>query len=372
MLPTKRNGAGNQQNYIPAGHDDGGEYTDGHNGEPVKGSRGEKVSSSQVEVSTPKHSGSFGRLLETENYTPKFKAHLESQFATGNQQSKDTIEYFIGEGKLKYFQTGGRDYYNGGNGINLSPTVGRRLQGEVFWHETHHGIDGRSMEFFSQAERYVPKKPTEASLVMNISTGVICPNGETMLQTLEGEFKKTRAEISATGTSLIKKEYDEDYQRRMNEKFPDHIELEQQGMNRKRELRKQALGMLGKDSEFFLSNDEIKQLNKNFEELSKNDPVMQRYEELSKYRRDLTYEMFKEWGGISDMYEAMGFVPFVGGHPNNYFKERKLKAQEFFAEYGSAFATGDTKTLSKFEMYFPETSKQCRYLINEVNRRSQK
>ena len=381
-MPTKRNGAGNQQNYVPAGNEDGGEYTfdsatiKPENGQKVvvSSSTGGKVNMGEnhIEVKSgdgQKHSGGFSRMVAESDYSPKFKEHLESQFKTGSTEAQYTIDFMVGDGRLRYEQVkGGRDCFSGGSSVQLSPTVGTRLQGEVFWHESFHGIDHRSVDDFPESERYYSGKMSELTLTQWCSTGIITENGKTMLQTLSDEMNAYRAQVRKNeGRSPILTAYYAERDLRIAEVYPDHEELYKQGMAKEQEFRKQALAMVGEEYEYRLQGEKIKLFEEEMARLREADPVAKRYREMTEFKRKLNLEMFNEWSGISDMHQAMGFNAFNGGHSTSYFaKDKGNKALEFFAEYGSAYATGDTKTLQKFERYFPETSKSAKWLIERI------
>ena len=378
--PTKRNHAGNQQNYIPSG-EDGGEYTYGGGGGSDEVVETEtKTSEKPQETATKVAFGEgdknktykgFEDHINQANFRNDFKDVLKKDFSVGNKEAKADLDWHIANGNISIHRTSRGSYYSWGT-VNVSANDMQdalRLQGEVFWHESYHALDFTSLKYLPKEDLVLENSGRTFNGMLNsffsssVSTRYKTSNGMTMLDTLtkeitsnkkNGVFNKIGADFKADLDSRVKK------------KFPD-VDVENLSAN----IEKIKQEISDKVKNEYNITDSWDRYVKERELLGSDERFKKLKEVETERMRIKANDMFKEWGNISDMAVASGYNSFCGGHLNSYFrKDRANKALEFIAEYGSAKATGDKASLDKFKKYFPETSKACEDCIEAIHKYS--
>lgn len=386
-FPTKRNHAGNQQNYVPAGDEDGGKYTydsatikpgQGGGEEPSPKPKEEKAAQPKnddaIEVKEgegEKTDKDFSAYVDGQKWQTDFKDYLKKSHKTGSQEAKDTLDYFVKNGELRIaHSSSGRDCYSGGSTCELSIQGSSRLEGEVFWHEFYHGFDNKCFKLLpaNKKAEFKAKSMWDISGFMdsqNVSTSYITSSGSTMFETL-------KKEVTNNKKNGVFKKMREDYEKDTIEKvisnFPD---IDQ---NTYKTEKRELLNEISKQvNEEFAGTEYWKTANERWDrerELTKANPRLNRIKEFESAKFKAEGDQFKEWSGVSDMYSA-AFQDhgFCGGHSASYWRKSgtQRKALEFLAEYGSAKATGDEKTIARFKQYFPETSKAAEDCIKAIH-----
>ena len=393
-FPTKRNGAGNQQNYIPSG-EEGGEYTfdnatfrEGDEEEPSgenPSQNKENQNQEENHISVKEGDGksinkNFEQYVDSQNFRQDFKEQLKRDYALADEDSRTTLEKFISEGHISIVRTSGLDCCQMRGILSISKQSGNenRVPGEVFWHESYHGIDFQSFMNIPEEKmkNFQYSNPLSAAYGLasaSASTRYITSSGKTMLETLTEEItNKKRAKT----WSDISKDYQADVDIRLKDKYPD-LDTQKAGDLHREEIDKLWKQIDSELPELNWGDPQFRERQKarysRLEQLRSENPTIKRMREFVKDRVAIEHEMFKEWGSISDIYIAGGGSSFCGGHSPSYFRKDKAnKVLEFFAEFGSAKATNDKPTLDKFKKYFPETSKAAEEVLEAIYKYSKK
>ena len=389
-FPTKRNGAGNQQNYVPAGDPQGGEYTfdsatgKGGDIEPKSGGSYQPTKTKEdnhikMEEGDKKPTDqNFIKYVDSQNFRKDFKEILKRDFALGDKASQEALSKNISMGNISIKRTAHNDCCEMGGIVNLSSSTANdqsRLMGEVFWHESYHALDYQTYDkippdMIVQQERggMTFSKFISSFSKATVSTRLKTSNGKTMLDTLKDEITNSKKQGVF---SQINKDFQADLNDRLQKKFPneDISNLYERRSNLIDEIDKKL------DEKYSRVQYGTPQYNEKWKErdrMIKENAEIQRLSEIMRVKNTIkVQEMFKEWGDISDMCVAAGFDSFCGGHSQSYFKKDKSnKALEFLAEFGSAKATGDKASLDKFKKYFPETSKAAEECIAAIHKYS--
>lgn len=382
-FPTKRNHAGNQQNYVPSG-EDGGEYTydaatfhddEGETATPAKPAKGGEGPKDGIKVSEGDGKpidGDFDAYVDSQNFRQDFKDQLKSDFKVGNDKFQKTLSAFVKRGDISIKRTSGLDCCEMRGIVNISKQSGNenRVKGEVFWHENCHGIDFQSMKDLP-SEKLQKRQYSGISEALSgftsaaASTRYMTSNGKTMLETLKDEMTSLKREKK---WDAINDDFNAEVNSELQAKFPEF------DVSKYYELRQREVGKIDAqlDEEFKgvqWGSPEYANKWKRRNELIGANETLKRLEQANYEKAKIKNAKFKSWGGISDMFVAGDGYAFCGGHSSSYFKRDKSnKALEFFAEYGSATATGDTETLSKFKKYFPQTSKAADEVIEAIHK----
>lgn len=394
-FPTKRNHAGNQQNYVPSG-DEGGQYTyDGATGKPgdedlepptsSSSSSGKDTKEPKGEISVQEGDGKptnkgFEEYIDSQGFKQDFKDQLKKDYRLGDDDSRGTLEKYVSEGAISIKRTSGLACCEMRGILKLSKESegDDRVEGEVFWHESYHGIDFQSMKYIPQEKLKTPQYRSIFDAAIGFasasaSTRYVLDSGKTMLDTLTEEITSRKR---SKAWHDVSKDFQADLDGRLKKKYPDldaakASALRQEEIDKIWEQVNSELPSLPYEDEQYVQRNAARW--KRQSELSNKSPALQRIHAYNVDKSTIKHEMFKEWGSISDMYVAGGSEAFCGGHSAGYFrKDRANKALEFFAEYGSAKATNDTKTLEKFAKYFPETTKAAEEVFAAIHKYSKK
>lgn len=399
-MPTKlgKGGAG-QQNYVPKGNGDAsGEYGDNVSGSNVHFESFKKPEKGKNNISIePNKTKTYSKFNSFDEYCEQthkgsFGDSLKNEYAGGNVESKELVNKLVNNGFIKINQTKGVPYYLGSVNLNdLSNKKGAfsKKQGETFYHEFWHAFD----EYFASGIVDENGKKVLDKLITNddiselsskgkglfntymfsreLSTAKITSNGKTLLETLKEEGRKL---TSSKGWEQMQKDYQEEIDKAITKKYPDANaistkvnELEKKANDEARELYP-VYDQNGKWQENYYEN------RNNY---LKEHLFTQEYNELKQKQKEINLErskiasnvVRKGYNVVSDMYGIYKGVSygFCGGHSGNYGKKNKgAMANEFIAEFGSAYSRNDNEQMEIIKKYFPESAKACQELIGLV------
>ncbi len=409
-MPTKRNRAGNQQNYIEAGHGDAsGEYGDNATGSNkhftvFKKPDGEEKTTNEPNIAvTPNNDKTVETTKNFEEYVDKnfkeeFGQGLKASFNAGNDYQKDKLGYFTSNGIIKINETKGNSYYDGSVTLNqrqISQKKGSfsKEVGDTLYHEFGHAYD----EFFAKGivdkdgKTIVEKMITEEDneklhqnnksfvdalmLSGNLSTNKYLSNGKTLYETLKDEcHKMVRGKVWDT----IIKEYKETAKQEVLKKFPDYYSNKEKASKLRADIEQEA-----RDKFPYKWNVSASEFNAN--EKAKRDYIEKRYEETGfnqlwqKSRENdfdvsrIENETLKKYSNLSDMYGIYKKIPygFGSGHAGSYGKNKGALAHEFFAEFNSTTARNDDfakAQMELYEKYMPESTKMAKELFDLMDK----
>lgn len=400
-MPTKRNSAGQQQNYVPAGNGDAsGEYGNNESGSNKNWSNPEKNSETSgkglgVEITQGSGEISYkgkdykdqqeitniimqkmGVSRASEN-VDRVVAQLNAKNI--NPQIRNVVLSTLESGNytIKARKNGAGVYYAWGKEISFSSTdqMGRAT-GETMFHEVGHALDhqydnGRglwSRDYKSKEFGKTMLEMKQEELKQALSNGgykklvdayskEATPNPE--------KYNKLLADIRETNESI--KEL---------EKLPTHL---QNQVDQLEQRKKEALDMLYTDKIRFFEfsnirkecNEKIDNIQQSYENpnIQKLNELRNRVSELNKQKSDLTnntfYNAVAKYSDISDMCEAMGYRAFAGGHGSSYW-DTGHKATECFAEIQSAMGTNKA-SLEVLQKYIPNTIKIYKEIIGVIH-----
>lgn len=382
-FPTKRNHADNQQNYIPSG-EKGGEYT--FDGATFKEGDEEVSPSSKAagDSREPKDgikvtqgdgkpiNKDFDSYIDSQNFRQDFKEQLKNDYSLASKDFQDTLSAYVKRGDISIKRTSGLDCCEMRGILNISEQTGNenRIKGEVFWHETCHGLDFQSLKDIPanlmQNQQYASFSTALRGFASaSASTRYITSTGKTMLQTLTDEITSLKRDGR---WKQIAADYRSELNAELKNKFPD-IDIDNLDETRREEINKIDAQINEEFKGVEWGTPRYDEKWKRRLELVEANQTIQKIDSVSYEKCKIANEKFKKWGAASDMYVAGGGESFCGGHSAGYFRKDKAnKALEFFAEYGSAVAINDKPVLDNFKKYFPETSKAAEEVIEAIHK----
>lgn len=411
-MPTKRNRAGEQQNYVEAGHGDAsGEYGDNATGSnkhiqftEFKKPDGDGKTTKEPNIAvTPNNDKTVETTKNFEEYVDKnfkeeFGQGLKTSFNAGNDYQKEKLGYFTSKGIVKINETKGNSYYDGSVTLNqkqISQKKGSfsKEVGDTLYHEFGHAYD----EFFAKGivdkdgKTIVEKMITEEDneklhqnnkswvdafmLSGNLSTNKYLSNGKTLYETLKDEcHKMVRGKVWDT----IIKEFKEEQKAEVLKKFPTYYSDTEELNKLRTEIYKEASDKFpykwNVSADEWNANESAKQMyiNKRFEETNYNQidkRVKDALFDISKIERDV----LKKYSNLSDMYGIYKKIPygFGSGHTGSYGKNKGALAHEFFAEFNSTTARSDDfakAQMELYEKYMPESTKMAKELFDLMDK----
>lgn len=402
-MPKKKNKAGQDQNYVPAGNGDAsGEYADNETGSNrnfanFKAPDNNEEIVEEVKKDEKKYYENFDSMVNwgfEDNYS--FGEHLRKTFDTGTDEAKELVDNAIGNGVNVVKSEGTNAFYStDGAVVNLRYTdVGEtgkyssHVKGDTFYHEFWHCLDNIHASGLNYINKLVDEndlKHVVESLKSSrgltsyikahqlsrfLSTGKVLSNGKTLYETLKGECRKlsTRKDGFSSWDRILE-EYRNIVENTVDEKYPNWRELENRRRIIEGEVRRTLIdnGYSVFSEEYHNKRNEL--LNSNTEYIELKD----KFNEKTNYSIEVENDLRKSgWMSISDMYGIYKKVAygFCGGHKGSYSNNLPgAIALEFMAEFGSAKSRSDKyakNELELFKKYFPETSKAGEELYNMV------
>ena len=393
-MPTKPSSWGMQE-YVPAGNGDAsGEYADGEgsnrhftsfkkpdggntSGYTVDTTNPPKVTPNTEETGVavkPNDTGrsfkGFDDYIETGFKAGKYlsKEQLRRDFESGNEDARGAVSHFMETGDITY-QSSKDSYYQSGSRrvfMNTNDT-GNRWDGETFYHESAHAIDwALGEEKVNDTWGWKKKNPMTETKVTS--------NGKTFNETIHAEMQAMKKDGR---WDAVVADYREFSRTGLQQKTPEQIAEEEDYNSKYQPIREQA-GQYAEQQagDYWNGYVTYKEYKKNWEKafteyMEKNTPqdvkalgdkiAAERAEREKANRRAKS-----RYDTLSDIYGAAykasyGFANC--GHSANYYRNSPSgSAHEFFAEYFSARATGDTVLIETTKKYMPETAKACEEL----------
>lgn len=407
-MPTKRNKAGKQQNYIEAGHGDAsGEYGDNATGSNKHFTQFKKSDDTGIQIKAdgetsvqakPKYDGKGGENISNVltnklkgangKLTPNGKSLLEQIKGADDELSGVIGDYYIQNpsieikmgknlGSCYTFAWGGlrKKIQLGNEAIN---TDGNYAKGGAFFHESGHALDYTfNGEHKTWSNNYKSEKygKTMSEMIKEeigqADYSEITKEWASVRMSFaeDEEYKKLRDRKNELNATLEKMD-DEAY------KNPEVIRLGK----KKEELRKLKMdawekrdfdGMKKYQEEFDKTYAEYKVAYKN--------SFPSNYDELNSERDNIRTKLFKMqteaqqkanrmYGDLSDMTQASLGKRFSMGHSDSYFKGKEAdinRGTEAFAEIMSAKAT-NKESLDVLKKYIPKTLEIFDEIIGKV------
>lgn len=413
-MPTKRNKAGNQQNYVPKGNGDAsGEYGDNATGSNkhfqvfAKGGGENKVDNAETKFNNtniavqPNNdkvkdiSKNFDEYVD-KNFSSDMAEGLKLSFNAGNEEQKEKLNYFASKGIIKIQETKGISYYGGGVALNTRQISAKKGSfskevGDVLYHEFGHAydeffakgwVDDKGNKLFDGLITEEEKSKLASNykffdffvLSQNLSTGKYLSNGKTLYETIQAEGKAmSRGKV----WDQIISEYKQEIKDEVNKAYPDYYNNQKKLSDLRMQFRNDAEKLFpysyDKDSNGlsywekrnnYIDDKMISPEVKELQEKITNDGF-----EVSKIERNI----LKKYSCLSDMYGIYKKIPygFGSGHSGNYAKKNKgAIANEFFAEFNSSRARSDEfakRQMELFEKYMPESTKMAKELFGLMN-----
>ena len=402
-MPTKPNRAGQQQNYVPAGHGDAsGEYGDNVTGSNVhikftnfkkpEETSNNKIGIEQTGFDKINYNGkqysqeeitkiimnSMGyskksinvdrvlKQLEGENINPEIKSLVLDTLASGNYRVvavKNGAGYFspsrYGGGGIHFASTGESDSY---------------ANGETLFHEVGHAIDYTYKENSvtdTWSLDYKSKKYNKTLIEMkDEELGEFLKNGgfEKILEDYRKDLDGAISEEDKKIIDAYTKARDEFKTIRNNRDKALAENKEYQELEAKHdEMYQNRWQLFGRDYEAFkkANNEfiEAKQKIADSVEYDGKDVFKEKekiasdlYEGYWKSKEKVRSLVSQKYMDLSDMCQAIDLkYKFHGGHDNTYFKNSKgNQATECFAEINSAIGTNKL-SLETLKKYIPKT-----------------
>lgn len=397
-MPKKPNGAGGMQEYVPAGNGDAsGEYADGEGSNrhftAFKKPDGGNTSGYIVDTTNPpkttpnaEETGvavkpndtgrsfkGFDDYIETGFKAGKYlsKEQLRRDFESGSEDARGAVSHFIETGDITY-QSSKDSYYQSGSRrvfMNTNDT-GNRWDGETFYHESAHAIDWALGE--EKEEHPYSWLTTRGKSPMTETK--VTANGKTFNETIHAEMQAMKRDGR---WDAVVADYREFSRTGVQQKTPEQIAEEEDYNSKYQPIREQAGLYAEKEAGDpwhggVTWTEYKKRWRRAFDNYMKeNTPedVKALGDKIAaeKAERDKANRRAKSrYDTLSDIYGAAykasyGFANC--GHSANYYRNSPSgSAHEFFAEYFSARATGDTVLIETTKRYMPETAKACEEL----------
>lgn len=400
-MPTKLNKAGNQQNYVPAGHGDAsGEYGDNATGSNVhiqftsfkkpdgnenKVEESIKIQPNQKPNNTSKN---FNDYVDNNfKNNSKMAEGLKTSFNAGNEEQKDKLNYFVSNDIIKISETKGISNYGYGVSLNVGSIQDKKgalgkENGETLYHEFGHAYD----EYFAKGwvdkdgnkifDGLITKDDEEKlnknndlfnafMLRGNLSTSKYLSNGKTLYETIQAEGRSmTKNKI----WDKIIADYHQDIKDEVNAKYPDYYKSIETINTLREQVRKEASDLYP----YKYGDDAVWRKRQDYMDNKLNSPEIA---EINEKIKNTSFEVYKieanvlkKYSNLSDMYGIYKKIPygFGSGHTGNYGKTKGAIAHEFFAEYNSSRARDDEfakKQMELYEKYMPESTKMAKELF---------
>lgn len=395
-MPTKRNRAGKQQNYIEAGHGDAsGEYGDNATGsnkhftqfkkankeeKPIEDVENVKIEQGIKETTDVK--GVDGNKEYIKNNSTYKEERLNKLNEIIDSADKDCISLLNNAyGKSKYrFETGSGVFYQGTNTLKCDKTDvddGFRTKGSIWFHENGHLLD-----FSSYKEEQKNEKTRIAGMSLEwtkteklpISAWYKNEDGKTLNDICKTEIREIVKSGKVKEIVNKKQEFYNENLLKMNFDEAKYNEFENklsEIQNRKdKEISAITDDLYGNKIKFDQYRLKKSQIDTKYQSEFASIRNNEEYKKLSDIKYDAKTEadkkMFKLYSCISDLYSSTGVnYGFCGGHTASYYKKDKTNAGcEFFANCFSAKAV-NKEQLAEIKKYLPKSYEMFEKILKD-------
>lgn len=398
-MPTKRNRAGQQQNYVPQGNGDAsGEYADQASGsnkhfanfkkpdeenvksELTKTEQPEKEDTSKY-LGGSKEKADFSASVFSKGmgaYGEDFKKDFKEIIANANEECIGILNHAFKNYKIDFIKDENRkcSYFSPANSqISIKLDELKRPydeDGETVFHELGHYIN----ESFktTESEKWYS---TENGLT---DTHKFFEDKKSVTETLQEEIKEFAASKIAPKIRAARKKYInerlkpygftlEEYDRDVDKSNSILRTNEEWLRIRQRVVNDWQSGI------YPTVADANRKLNEELQYWKENGAYKDLFARLDE-RRPAYRKFNAEWGkkegikAVSDVWSSKSDMGFGFGHPRSYYNKssmnpepEKLVADELFANFFAALSVSNNKVLETTQKYFPRTYEKMVKLV---------
>lgn len=405
-MPTKRNKAGQQQNYVPQGNGDAsGEYADNASGSNkhfanFKKPDEENVNSEATKtesVETPKEDTSkylggsqvksnFSAVMQSNGfsgYGEDAVKDLKEIIANANETCIGIVDHSIMNYRVSFIQDpkGRSSYFNEArNEININVAdMNREFEekGETVFHELGHYLNAKNTIREEHGWRTESLPLVESHILFK-------GDYKSVAETLQEEIKEFAASKVAPKIRAERRKYlnerlkqygfkSEEYERNL-EKSKDILKTDAEWLDIKDRIKNEW------DNGMFESIDAAnKKLNEELQNWKKTGSYKDLFASLD-YQRPYFRKYQAEWAkltgikAVSDVWSSKSDFGFGYGHERGYYKKswnnpnpENLVADELWANFFGSLTTNNHKALETTQKYFPRTYEKMLKLVDYLN-----